>query len=246
MSDTPSNTMRQSRINLAAAHRLAVFHDLHEGVCNHLTLAPPERDDCFLVVAHGMHWAEVTASNLLLVNMDREVVEGEGDVETSAFCIHGRIHKARPDARCVLHTHMPYATALTMIEGGRLEPAHQTAIRFDGQVAYDDAFNGLALDEDEGDRMAEVLGDRSVLFLANHGVIVVGRTVGRAYDALYYLERACRSQVLAMSTGAPLRLVSDDVRQRTAEEYGKEARFAEIHFSALKRVLDRDQPDYAA
>jgi ribulose-5-phosphate 4-epimerase/fuculose-1-phosphate aldolase len=179
-----NNADREARIDLAAAHRLAVMHDLHEGVCNHFTLAPPEADDRFLVIAHGLHWTEVTASNLLLVNENREVLEGDGEPETSAFFIHGRIHHARPDARCVLHTHMPYATALSMIEGGRLEPAHQTALRFRGQVAYDDSFSGLALDAGEGDRLAAMLGDATVLFLANHGVIVVGPSVAQAYDDL--------------------------------------------------------------
>lgn len=241
-----NNASRQARIDLAAAYRLAVMHDFHEGICNHFTLVPPDRDDCFLIIAHGTHWTEVTASNLLLVDHDGGVLEGDGRPEASALCIHGTIHRAHPDARCVLHTHMPYATALAMIDGGRLEPAHQTAIRFLDRVAYDDAFNGLALDAGEGERIAAALGDKTVLFLANHGVIVVGPTVAQAYDALYYLERACQLQVLAMSTGRPLKHVPSEIAERTAGEYVNKAPFSEIHFAALKRVLDRTHPDYAA
>ena len=240
------NSLRQARIDLAAAYRLAVVHGLHEGICNHFTYVPPDLDDRFLLIPHGMHWSEVTASNLLLVGLNGAPIEGEGKAEASAFHIHGRLHQARPDARCVMHTHMPYATALTMIEGGRLEPALQTGLRFDGQIAYDDDYRGVAVDGGEGDRMAQILGDKSVLFLAHHGVIVVERTVALAYDALYYLERACMTQVLAMSTGRPLKHVPAAMAEATAAQFATEAPFAETHFAALKRLLDRDQPDYAA
>ena len=239
------NTLRQARIDLAAAYRLAVLHDLHEGVSNHFTYVPPDANDCFLLIAQGMHWSEVTASNLLLVEFDGNGIEGEGEAETSAFCIHAPIHQARPDARCVLHTHMPYATALTMVEDGCLEPALQTSLSFHGRVAYDDDYHGLALDTDEGDRLARVLGDKHVLFLGHHGVIVVGPTVGQAYDALYHLERACKTQVLAMSTGRPLKRMPQEIVETTAIQSAAEVPLAEMHFAALKRVLDRDQPDYA-
>ena len=241
-----SNRDRAARIDLAAAHRLAVRHGFSEGVCNHFTLAVPDHDDRFLVVRHGLHWDEVTATNLLTVDLDGTVVAGEGAVETSAFCIHAPIHAARADARCVLHTHMPYATTLTMLEGARLEPVHQTALRFVGEVAYDDAYNGLAFDRAEGERLAAALGDKAVLFLANHGVIVVGPTVGVAYDRLYYLERACQTLVLALATGLPLRRLAPEVVARTKAEYTADAPYEEAHFAALKRLLDRDGVDYAA
>ncbi len=243
---TTHNSLRQARIDLAAAYRLAVMHELHEGVCNHLTYVPPERDDCMLVIRHGLHWSEVTASNLLLVDFERTVIEGEGVAETSAFCIHAPIHQARPEARCALHSHMPYASALTMLEGGCLEPAFQTSLRFLDSIAYDWDYNGLAFDTAEGERLAGVLGDKQVLFMGHHGVMVVASNVAQAYDALYYLERACMTQVLAMSTGRPLKHLAPEVVAATARQYGMETPQAEVHFAALKRVLDRDQPDYAA
>jgi ribulose-5-phosphate 4-epimerase/fuculose-1-phosphate aldolase len=173
------------------------------------------------------------------------VLEGEGEAEATAFYIHSRIHRANPRATCVLHTHMPYATALTMIENGELEWAGQTALNFFDDVAYDRIYNGLVLDTREGDRLAAVLGDKRVLFLANHGVIVIGRSVAEAFDDLYYLERACQAQVIAMSTGRKLLRVPDETARAFNANTTERARQGRLHFAALKRLLDRDEADYA-
>lgn len=207
--------IQQARIDLAAAFRLADRLGLSEGICNHFSLMVPGRSDRFLLNKYGLHWSEITASSLLVVDGEGRLIEGDEAPEPSAFYIHGRLHGAIPRARCVLHTHMPYATALTMVEDGRLEMAHQNALRFVGQVAYDDSYNGLALDKEEGDRMVAALGDKRILFLANHGVIVIGANVAEAFDDLYYLERGCQTQILAQSMGRPLRLVSSQVQNRT-------------------------------
>ena len=135
--------------------------------------------------------------------------------ERTAFFIHSRIHMACPQAKCILHTHMRYATAVTMIEGGRLEPVVQSALKFFGQIAYMDDFGGLALDEDEGDRLARALGEKRILFLANHGVIVVGPSVAHAFNDLYYLEKACMAQITAMSSGRPLKRIPQQVAEYT-------------------------------
>jgi len=236
---------RQARIDLAAAFRLAVRMDLHEGVCNHFTLMLPDHRR-FLLNAYGLHWSEVSASNLLVLDPDGTVLDGEGEAEKTAFYIHSRIHLANPRAACVLHTHMPYATALTLTVPGRLEMVEQNALRFAGDIAYDDEYNGLVVDDAEGDRLARVLGDKRVLFLANHGVLVVGTTVAEAFDALYYLERACRLQVLARATGLPLRPVRPAVVRETYRMILADTpKYAGAHFEALKRLLDREQPDYA-
>lgn len=245
-SDAAAETVRQARVDLAAAFRLAVRYGLHEGICNHFSLMVPGTRDRFLINGYGLHWSEVTASNLLVCDPDGNVLEGDREVEATAFYIHSRIHLGAPDAACVLHTHQPYATALTQVEGGRLEPTIQSAIRFYGRTAYDDGYAGLALDNAEGDRMCAALGDNDVLFLANHGVIVVGPTVAQAFDALYYLERACQAQVLAMSTGLPLRKVSDNIAKSANADMMKHvASSAGQHFDSLKRILDREEPDYA-
>jgi ribulose-5-phosphate 4-epimerase/fuculose-1-phosphate aldolase len=247
---------RAARIDLAAAFRLAVRMDLHEGVCNHFTLMLPDQERKgsgeaphtarFLLNAYGLHWSEVTASNLLALDAGGRILEGEGEFEKTAFYIHSRIHLANPKAACVLHTHMPYATALTLLEDGRLEMVEQNALRFHDDIAYDDTYNGLVVDNAEGDRLARVLGDKRVLFLANLGVIVVGPTVAEAFDLLYYLERACRLQVLARSTGRPFRKVRPEVVRETYRMILADTpKYAGAHFEALKRILDREEPAYS-
>jgi ribulose-5-phosphate 4-epimerase/fuculose-1-phosphate aldolase len=240
------NFVRHGRVELAAALRWAARVGLHEGVCNHFSLAVSDDGRRFLVNPWGRHFAEATASEMVLVDVDGTVVEGDGPPEPTAFFIHGRIHASLPRARCVLHTHMPYATALTSVQGGRLEMVTQNALRFHGRIAYDDHYNGLALDESEGDRLAEALGDRDILFLANHGVIVAGASVAEAFDDLYYLERACQNQVLAMSTGRPLKYAPDEIAHRASALMAEDRTQARLHFDAIRRTLDREEPGYAA
>jgi len=235
---------RAVRVDLAAAFRLAVRLEMHEGVCNHFSaMLGGQR---FLLNRYGLHWSEVTASNLLALDAGGRLLEGEGEYEKTAFYIHSRIHLAHPRAACVLHTHMPYATSLTLLENGRLEMVEQNALRFHDDIAYDDIYNGLVVDEAEGDRLARALGTKRVLFLANHGVIVVGATVAEAFDALYYLERACRLQVLARSTGGKFRAVRPEVVRAACAMMREDApKYAGAHFDALKRILEREEPGYS-
>jgi ribulose-5-phosphate 4-epimerase/fuculose-1-phosphate aldolase len=234
-----------ARVDLAAAFRLAVRLDLHEGVCNHFSVMLPDGQR-FLLNAYGLHWSEVSASNLLALDAEGRVLAGEGEYEKTAFCIHSRIHVANPHAACVLHTHMPHATALTLLEEGRLEMVEQNALRFHDDIAYDDTYNGLVVDNAEGDRLARVLGAKRVMFLANHGVIVVGASVAEAFDSLYYLERACRLQVLARMMGGKLRPVRPEVVREACRMMRVDApKYAGAHFAALKRILDREEPAYS-
>jgi ribulose-5-phosphate 4-epimerase/fuculose-1-phosphate aldolase len=255
MHEPGTMTEREVRVDLAAAFRLAVRLDLHEGVCNHFSAmldagvdgsGKTPRNARFLLNSYGLHWSEVTASNLVALDGDGRVIEGSGEIEKTAFHIHSRIHLANPRARCVLHTHMPYATALTLLEGGRLEMVEQNALRFHDDIAYDDTYNGLVVDPGEGDRLARVLGTKRVMFLASHGVIVVGPTVAEAFDALYYLERAARLQVLARATGLPFRKVRPEVARDACRMMLADApKYASAHFTALKRILDREEPSYS-
>src|SRR5687768_111202 len=239
---------RAMRVDLAAAFRLAVRLDLHEGVCNHFSVMLP--DGSFLLNRYGLHWSEVSAGNLLALDGAGKVLKGEGEYEKTAFYIHSRIHLGNPKATCVLHTHMPYATALTLLEGARLEMVEQNALRFHDDIAYDDIYNGLVVDTAEGDRLARAMGSKRVMFLANHGVIVVGPSVAEAFDLMYYLERACRLQVLARSvvtnSGGKLRAVRPDVIQSPYKLMLADApKYAAAHFEALKRILDREEPAYS-
>ena len=249
MQELKDTVERAMRVDLAAAFRLAVRLDLHEGVCNHFSVMLPQGENegsRFLLNRFGLHWSEVTASNLLALDAEERVLEGEGEFEKTAFYIHSRIHLANARATCVLHTHMPYATALTLLEGGRLEMVEQNALRFHDDIAYDDVYNGLVVDNAEGDRLARALGDKRVMFLANHGVIVVGPSVAEAFDALYYLERACRLQVLARSMGGKLRPVRPEVVRSAYRMMLSDApKYAGAHFEALKRILDREEPAYS-
>src|SRR5580698_2008811 len=247
---TSADAEQRARVELAACYRLAERFGLNEGIDNHMTLLVPGHTDRFLLAPFGMHWSEVKASDFLVVDFSGRVLSGQGAVEDTALYIHQPVHRLSPQGRCVLHTHMPYATALCMLQNPRLEMAVQSALGFYNDVAYDPVYNGLAFDASEGERMARVLGDKSVLMLANHGVLVVGKTVPQAFERLYFLERAAQAQVLALSTGRPLRLIPEAIIKRTVEQFGSGGLVggrdrADLHFDALKRVLDRSHSDYA-
>ncbi|MGQ0676715.1 MAG: aldolase [Rhodospirillales bacterium] len=239
-----SADIRRLRVDLAAAVRWAARLGLHEGICNHFSVAVDGRNDRFLVNPWGWHWSEITASSLALCDAAGRVLEGKESVEPTAFYIHSRIHLKAPHARCVMHTHMPCALALCMVEGGRLEMCEQNALRFHDRIAYDDRYNGVALSDSEGDRIAASLGNRSIAFLASHGVVVVGPSVAAAFDDLYYLERAATAQVLARSTGLPLRKLDPAMIAATARQMAQELDQGARHFAALKRILDREEPQY--
>jgi ribulose-5-phosphate 4-epimerase/fuculose-1-phosphate aldolase len=242
---------RQARIDLAAAHRIAVMHDFHEGIFNHLTLAVPGRTDRYYQIPFGLHWSEVTASCFMEVGYDGRVLAGSGEVERSAFCIHAPIHRLVPEHACVLHTHMPYASALARLEEPEIQAIGQTEIGFLDKIAYDHDYTGPALDPAEGERLAGIIGsDKKILFMANHGVAVCGTTVAEAYDLLYYLERACQVQLYAMWTGRKMRQVRPEIVSHTLNQYqevwpnyGNKPTW-QHHFDALKRILDRREPDY--
>jgi ribulose-5-phosphate 4-epimerase/fuculose-1-phosphate aldolase len=235
----------EARRDLVCALRSAERLGLAEGVCNHFSLAVPGKPEQFLINPQGLHWSEVTPADLVIVDGDGRHVSGKHTVEPTAFFIHGRIHRATPRAQCVLHTHMPYATTLAIIDGGELAWASQNALRFHGRVAYDRAYNGLALSNAEGDRMAAKLRDADVLFLANHGVIVCGTSVAYAFDDLYYLERACLLQVLAHGTGRPLRIVPEKIAAQTRAQMDAERQQSDLHLAALKRILDKVEPGWS-
>ena len=228
------------RVDLAAAFHLAVANNLHEAIANHFSAVLPDGQH-FLVNPFGLHFSEITASNLIVCDFDGKVVRGDGEPSASAHHIHAPIHRLVPRARVLLHTHQPYATALTMIAGGRLEWALHTTCRFYGRVAYDNDYDGVALSDTVGERMAKILGDADVLFLGNHGVITAAPTVAQAFDDLYFVERAAQTQILAMSTGQPLaRLTSELIEQVAAQtRYERfELGYIERHFAAQKRLLD--------
>src|SRR3712207_7477036 len=177
-SDLDGEAVRNARVDLAACFRMAARLGLHEGICNHLSAMVPGRDDLFLVNPDGWSFAEITASRLLICDFKGSVVAGAGEPEATAFYIHARLHLNVPRARAAFHTHMPNATALAMLEGPPLAWAGQSALKFYGRTLVDEDYNGLALGEAEGDRIAESLGDAAdVVFMKNHGVLDRKRVV---------------------------------------------------------------------
>ncbi len=241
---------RQAKVDLAACYRLATRWGLNEGIDNHLTMLVPGYSDRFYLAPFGLHWSEVRASHFMEVDFAGRLLAGVGLIEDTALYIHAPVHRLNPHARCVLHTHMPYATALGMLENPRLEMAVQTALGFYDDISYAADYQGLAYDVGEGERLARSLGTKSVLMMLNHGVLVVGENAAQAFERLYFLERACQAQVLALSTGRPLRIIAEPIVRATAAQFQSGSAVegldrAELHFAALKRMLDRSEPDYA-
>ena len=238
----------QARIDLAAAHRLAVLHELEEGIDNHFTVTVPGYHDRFLILPFGYHWSEARASAMVVFDETGATLEGEGKVELSAHCIHAPVHRIT-GARVVMHTHQPWALALNMLKDNRLVPATQTAAFYHGEIAYDDHYDGTADFMSEGERLAGIIGDKSILFMKNHGVLVVGDTVAEAYRRLYKLERVCRTQILAFSTGRELNVLDEEVINKVLQPAPHETHSREerdrLFFEAMMRVVDRENPGYA-
>jgi ribulose-5-phosphate 4-epimerase/fuculose-1-phosphate aldolase len=238
----------QARIDLAAAHRCAVMHGFHEGIFNHLTLTVPGKPDRYYQIPFGMHWSEVKASSFMEVGIDDgKVKRGAGDVERSCYCIHAPIHKLARHAKAVFHTHMPYASALTRLEDPKIKEIGQTEVLLMNAIAYDDNYAGPAYEPEEGFRLAKIIGDKTILFMANHGITTVGDTVAEAYDRLYYIERAAQVQIYAMWTGQRLKQLPEpvvEVTQADRPAYNYDPSPSQRHFDALKRILDRREPDY--
>jgi len=232
-----ASAVRALRNDLALALRAAAHHGLGEGVCNHFSLALPQRPEWFLLNPRGLHWSEVQGHDIVLVDGDGRCLAGTHAVEPTAMFIHAAVHRIAGKA-CVMHTHMPYATALTLTEPCGLDTTlSQNAMRFHGRIALDTQYNGLALDAAEGVRIARAMQGADVAFLANHGVIVCGERVGWAFDDLYYLERACLHQVLAQSTGRPLRPVQAELAARVAAQTAGERTQSDLFFASLRRTL---------
>lgn len=240
-----SDDLAQIRIDMAAALRMTAKLGMHEGICNHFSVLLADRR--FLINPKGMHFSRARASDLIVIDEYGRTEEGSGEPPDTGFMIHTRMHLNHPSAKVVLHLHAPYSTAITAMKGGRLEMVHQNATRFWGEVAYDEDFNGLARDPDEGNRMAAVMGAKRVLFLANHGVIVVGDTVAEAFDDFYYLERAAQVQVLAMQSGAELNRMTDEMAEKTHRQFNRgTTKLAALHLEEVKKILAAEDPSFAS
>lgn len=231
------------REDLAAAFRWAARLDMHEGVANHFSAAVGD-EGAFLINPAGRHFSRMRASDLLLLDAARPPAPGEGAPDPTAWCLHARLHGQEPRVRCVMHLHPPYATALASLADWRLADADQNACRFHGRVAYDEDFGGMLLEEEEAERQARILGGCKVLVMRGHGVLTAGESPAEAFDLMYYFERACRNQHLAMAAGRPLFAVPPDVAEKTARQWESYPGGSDRHFAALREILDEEEPEY--
>ena len=237
----------QTRIDLAAAFRWAARLDMHESIANHFSATVSDDGKRFLLNPVGRHFSRVRASELLLLDArNPDVLQGAQAPDPTAWYLHAELHQRLPRARCILHTHMANSTALCCLKDFEFLMLDQNACRFHQRIAYDRDYSGMALDASEGERVARLLGPgKSVLFMGNHGVIVVGASVAQAFDQLYYLEKAAAVQLLALSTGRTLALIPDAVDALACAQWNNyPTRFSELHFEEIKQILNQQEPDY--
>ena len=234
------------RVDLAATFRLAVDNDWHEAVANHFSVALDEQGGRFLMNPRWMHFARVRASDLLLLDAnDPDTLLRDDAPDPSAWFIHGSMHALLPRARCILHVHPPYGTALASLADPEILPIDQNTARYFGRVVIDQEYGGIADHAAEGERLARLLGDKRCMILGNHGVVVVGATVAAAFDELYYFERSCRTLMLAYASGRPLSVLSDAVAEATARGWEAYGDAAAAHFAQACLLLDARGADYA-
>jgi ribulose-5-phosphate 4-epimerase/fuculose-1-phosphate aldolase len=237
----------QTRVDLAACYRLVHHYGMTDLVYTHLTARVPGPEHHFLINRYGLLFNEITASNLIKIDLEGKIVGAEGDpslVNYAGFVIHSAVHKARPDVACVMHTHTNAGMAVSALKCGLL-PITQTAMRFFGRIGYHD-YEGPALDMAEQARLVADLGPHDAMILRNHGLLVCGASIAEAFNIMYWLERACRAQVAAMSCGSELTLPGEDVARLTAHQYapGTRRRFGVMEWPTLLRMLDASDPSY--
>ena len=239
-------TTDQARVDLAAALRWAAKLNLHEGVANHFSLAINDSGSRFLMNPNQRHFSRIKASELIEIDVnDSEVLTGPDAPDITAWGLHGSIHRHCGHARCVMHVHSNFATVLAALADSRLPPIDQNAAMFYNRYVIDEAYGGLAL-EDEGERCARLLHDpkKRVMIMGNHGLLVVGASVADTFNRLYYFERAAGTYIQALQTGRELRVLSDEVAEKTAQQLEAYPEQDERHFAELKAILDNEGSDY--
>ncbi|MCP3687115.1 MAG: hypothetical protein GY784_01765 [Gammaproteobacteria bacterium] len=237
----------EDRIKLAAVFRMTARLNMHESIANHFSYAVSANGGKFLINPRGRHFSNIRASELLLLDAnDKTTMNRPNAPDPTAWAIHGAMHRNVPQARCVLHVHSIYATALASTTATGLPPIDQNTMRFYNRVSVDSGFDGMGLG-DEAERLTTTLGKNNVLIMGNHGVMVVGDSIAQAFDELYYFERACCTYITALSSGKELRIVSDAIAEKTAgqwEDYQGHSEYAATHLREVRELLDREEPDY--
>lgn len=234
------------RCSLAAAFRWTERLDLHEAVANHFSLTVNADGSQFLMNPNQMHFARIKASDMLLIDAnDPTTMEQPGAPDPTAWGLHGAIHRAVPHARCVMHIHSPYATALAALKDSRLLPVDQNCAMFFDRYVIDDAYGGLAF-EAEGERCAKHLADpkTQIMIMGNHGLLAIGKDTAQCFNRMFYFERACRTYILALSTGKELRVLSDEIAGKVADEVDSYPDQADRHLGELTAILDEEGSNF--
>ena len=236
----------EARCDLAAVFRWTARMDMHEAIANHFSYAVSDDGSQFLVNPNGRHFSSVRASELLLVDAKDEGTLDRPDApEPTAWYIHGAMHRNVSHARCILHLHPRYATVLASLADSTLPPIDQNTMRFYGRTVVDDGFDGLGLG-DEAERLTGKVHDYPIIIMGNHGIMTVADNIALAFDDLYYFERACQNYIVALQTGKPLRMVTDEVARKTSEQWRSYVqKLADAHLREIREILDREEPDYA-
>ena len=232
--------------DLAAVFRWTARLNMHEGIANHFSVCLPDSNADFYVNGSGMHFSSIKASDLVLIEQNKveELKKKPELVDPTAINIHGTIHKKVPHARCILHVHSKYATALSTLKDPTLQPIDQNTMRFYNRVAVFRDFGGLGFEE-ESIKMAACIGNNRSMLLANHGILTTGQTVAQAFDELYYFEKACETYITALSTQKELKIVSPEVAEKTAQEWENYSTdMEELHLKAIRSILDNEDPSY--
>ena len=237
---------RQLRIDLAAAFRVVARLGMHEAVANHFSAAVSSDGRKFLMNPKWRHFSRIKASDLVLFDLDAaDDIADRTDIDSTAWAIHGQMHKLLPQARVVMHLHPPFATSIAALADPQIKPIDQNTARYFNRLAVDSSYAGMADSEQEGARLARLLGNKSRLLMGNHGVLITANTVGEAFDDIYAIERACQILVQSYSTGQPLKVLPDDIAERTAQDWEQLTDFSKAHFEEMKRILDAEDPSYA-
>ena len=232
--------------DLAAVFRWTAKLNMHEAVANHLSICAPGSNEDFYVNGTGMHFSTIKSSDLVLVEQSKinELKDKPELVDPTALYIHGSIHKKVPHAKCILHVHSKYATALATLEDPTLPPIDQNTMRFFNRVGVYSDFGGMGFEE-EAAKMATKIGNKKVLLMSNHGILTTGQTVAEAFDELFYFEKACETYITALSTNKKLKIVSDEIAEKTAQEWEDSSpAHQNLHLKAIRSILDSEDPSY--
>ncbi|MBY6201486.1 class II aldolase/adducin family protein [Maritalea mobilis] len=235
-----------ARAELAAAFRLTARENMHEGIANHFSLAV-NGDGTEFLINPKKHFSRMRASDLWVIDAnDPDSAKGPDAPDPTAWGLHASLHRHVPHARCAMHVHSTYATVLASLADSRLPPIDQSSAIFYNRQVVDEAYGGLALEE-EGTRCARLFQDPSVrtMIMGNHGVLVIGETVAETFMRMYYFERAARTYILALQTGRPLRELSPDVAELTAQQQEGDTKAEAEFLAGMRAMLDAEEPDYA-